>query len=248
MQRKSTLPFISTCDQKNYFTFLSPCPHFVSFPTQHPTSYSNSFFLAINTAPSQMAENLLKRHILKYSPSITSFHFSWWPLPSKKLCSIKWDLTPQVISSPRLKLNESKPLSSSFLLRDFYTAMETKPGDPEWLPSLSTLGPPRMWRAVRKQRSSCSVTETIRMRKYIRKPIKPSKELKLCAKWSTWELKYCKIEWKLNRSSDGSIRRESESSQIKKARFYVELVDTKGEPNVKTADTQNWGAVREGII
>lgn len=88
MQRKGTLPFISTCDQKNHFIFLSPCLHFASFPTQHP-NYNNSFFLAINTAPSQMAEIILKRHILKYSPPITSFHSSWWPLLSKKLCSTK---------------------------------------------------------------------------------------------------------------------------------------------------------------
>ena len=88
-QRNGTLPLISTCDQKNHFTFLSPSLHFVSFPAQHSTSYSNPFFLAINTAPSQIAAKILKRHILKYSPSITSFHFSRWPLLSKKLCSIK---------------------------------------------------------------------------------------------------------------------------------------------------------------
>lgn len=171
------------------FHLSFPIPTFCLFPYTAPTSYSNSFFLAINIAPSQMAEKTLKRHIFKYSPSISSFHFSWWPLLSKKLCSTKWDLTPQVISSPRSKPNKSKPLSSSFLLRDFYTAMETKHGDSQWISSHSTLGPLRTLQAVRKQRSSCSVTETIRMRKYIRKPIKPSMELELCAEGSIWELK-----------------------------------------------------------
>lgn len=44
------------------------------------------------------------------------------------------------------------------------------------------------------------------------------------------------------------IRRESKSSQIKKALFYIELVDIKTEPNAKTRERQNRGAVREGII
>jgi len=61
-QRNRTPPFISACDHKYHFTFLSP------FPTQHPTSYNYSFFSAINTVPSQTAEtNFEKAHLKVFS-------------------------------------------------------------------------------------------------------------------------------------------------------------------------------------
>lgn len=51
MQR---IPFTPPRGQRSCFTFLPPASHSVS--AQNPESSSNSFFLAVNTAPNQSAE------------------------------------------------------------------------------------------------------------------------------------------------------------------------------------------------
>lgn len=62
------VPFTSPHGQGSCFTFLPPSLHSLSAP--HPASYSNSFFLAVNTAPSPRAEIwIFLKANLKVSPT-----------------------------------------------------------------------------------------------------------------------------------------------------------------------------------
>ena len=98
---------------------------------------------------------------------------------------------------------------------------------------------------IRKQQSGCSVTDG-KNEEIHKETSKTQQGTRAMCKRKIWELKHYRTERKLNRSSDGSVRRGSESSQMQKALFCIELVDTKGGPNVKTGERQNQGAVREG--
>lgn len=62
-------------------------------------SYSNSFFLAVNTAPSQSAEMWIIFKGRSQSISLwPSCHFPWWPLLPRGLRFTKPHLTPHLLS------------------------------------------------------------------------------------------------------------------------------------------------------
>lgn len=107
------VPFTSPRGQGSCFTFLPPALHSLSAP--HPASYSNSFFLAGNIAPSPRAEIwiFLKGKSQSIPHLWPSCHFPWWPLLSRGLCFTKLHLRPSPLQGPQP--SKSKPLSSSFM-------------------------------------------------------------------------------------------------------------------------------------
>lgn len=103
------VPFTSPRGQGSCFTFLPPSLHSLSAP--HPASYSNSCFLAVNTAPSSRAEIWI--FFKGKSQSIPhlwpSCHFPWWPLLSRGLCFTKLHLRPSPLQGP----NQASPSPSA---------------------------------------------------------------------------------------------------------------------------------------
>lgn len=87
----------------------------LTFSAPHPASYSNSFFLAGNIAPSPRAEIwiFLKGKSQSIPHLWPSCHFPWWPLLSRGLCFTKLHLRPSPLQGPQP--SKSKPLSSSFM-------------------------------------------------------------------------------------------------------------------------------------